>query len=104
MSTNESGELCLAGVLILHTPSTDHALSDIIAARWRLHGSLAGLLGHHLHTEWSTLIGRELYRTKIFSWCCWRQLSYAIKNQLGTSKAIGGFHGRKGPIIGALMP
>ena len=32
-----------------------------------------------------------------------RQISYAIKNQL-LAKGIGGFHARKGPIVGALMP
>ena len=67
--------------------------------------------------EWSTLIGPELYRTEIFSWCCYasslmprtargfgtqntpRLVLYGIRD-----KGIGGFHGRKSPIIGALMP
>ena len=32
-----------------------------------------------------------------------RLISYAIKNQL-VAKAIGGFHARKSPILGDLMP
>ena len=43
----------------------------------------------------SSLIGRELPQ-----WC-WRQLSYAIMNQLGHPEPPTA---RKGPIIGALMP